>query len=405
MNLLNKKLLEYIILFPILWAFTGMFLYSDGKKMMVAIVLISAIVSFFLYGKINLINNLKNIKLIWLLSAYLLFAIFAKVHYGYSSSLLRGIGCLFVFFIALPPSLLAKIDLKTLTIIGAVSTLIYMTVQVFILNNGRAWSINPIPYATFSASISALTFYYLLQCKSIKSSLIWLLSFLVAIMPLLYSQSRGLWFALAVITVIIVIRSFLVNKKSIIFLLPLILVSSFAVFLSYEKIADRIEKTQVEIAKIQEGNLTSSIGLRWQMWKAGTILISESPIIGLGKNNIDYKKKLSEQGVISEAAVHFTHYHNQFLNELVKYGFIGLTLLLVAIIYPLYCLNKNNNSHTWPGFIIISTFILASLTDVPFQHAQTITFYFIFIYLTLGLKSNRAIPLSSQVKNLQDDNK
>ena len=389
MNLLNKSILEHIIFFPVLWTFTGMFLYSNGKKMMVVFVLISAIVSFYLYGKSNFINNTKNIKLIWLLGACLLFAAFAKVHYGYSSSLLRGLACLFIFFIALPPFLSKKIELKQLTIIGAISTLIYMIVQVFILNNGRMWSINPIPYATFSASISALTFYYLLQCKSVKSSLLWLSSFLAAIIPLLYSQSRGLWLALAVVLLVMIVRLFITNKKSIYFIFPLMIVSSLAFVLSGNKIVERIEKTKVEIEKINEGDLTSSIGLRFQMWKAAIILIPESPIIGLGKTNIDYKRKLSEQGVISKGTVNYTHYHNQFLNELVKYGIIGLILLLASISYPFYYLNKNNNNNTWPGIIVISIFILASLTDVPFQHAQTITFYFIFLYLALEQKNAR----------------
>jgi len=370
MNLLNKSILEHIIFFPVLWTFTGMFLYSNGKKMMVVFVLISAIVSFYLYGKSNFINNTKNIKLIWLLGACLLFAAFAKVHYGYSSSLLRGLACLFIFFIALPPFLSKKIELKQLTIIGAISTLIYMIVQVFILNNGRMWSINPIPYATFSASISALTFYYLLQCKSV-------------------SQSRGLWLALAVVLLVMIVRLFITNKKSIYFIFPLMIVSSLAFVLSGNKIVERIEKTKVEIEKINEGDLTSSIGLRFQMWKAAIILIPESPIIGLGKTNIDYKRKLSEQGVISKGTVNYTHYHNQFLNELVKYGIIGLILLLASISYPFYYLNKNNNNNTWPGIIVISIFILASLTDVPFQHAQTITFYFIFLYLALEQKNAR----------------
>ena len=98
---------------------------------------------------------------------------------------------------------------------------------------------------------------------------------------------------------------------------------------------------------------------------------------------------MAKKGIISNQAVKFTHYHNQFLNELVKYGLIGLILLLLSIIYPLYYLKKNNDENTWPGMIIIFIFILGSLTDVPYQHAQTFMFYFIFLYLTLGNQSSQ----------------
>lgn len=390
MHFLNKKnIADSIIFFPILWVFTGTFLYPDGIKMMVVFVLISALTSLLLYGKGNFSKNIKENKLLWLLGAYILFSVFAKLHYGYSSSLMRAFICLFIFLVALPPALATKIHLKHLVFIGVITASVYALTQVFILNCGRSWSINPIPYATFSATLAAVVFYYLLQCKSIKPVFFWLISFIIAIIPLVYSQSRGLWFALTIVILIILVHSFIIHKKSVYFLIPLIVAGSFTYYFSHGKMTQRFDQTKVEIKKINSGNLNSSIGLRFQMWKAAIILIPESPIIGLGDKHVDYKRKLAKKGIISNGAAKFTHYHNQFLNELVKYGLIGLILLLLSIIYPLYYLKKNNDENTWPGMIIIFIFILGSLTDVPYQHAQTFMFYFIFLYLTLGNQSSQ----------------
>ena len=125
---------------------------------------------------------------------------------------------------------------------------------------------------------------------------------------------------------------------------------------------------------------------------AAIILIPESPIIGLRDKHQKYKWKLSNSNVISKSVVGFTHYHNQFLNELVKYGLVGFALLMLTIIYPLYRLKQNNDEKTWPGIIVTLIFIVASLTDVPFQHAQTFTFYFIFV--ALALEPYRAFTLN-----------
>lgn len=389
-NLNKKKLLELVTSLPILWVFTGLFLYPNGKKLMVVLVLISAITSVYLFGIKSILDNIKANKLLWVLSAYSLFSFFAKTYYGYSSSLIRGLLCLLVFLAIFPPQLASKINFKHLIIIGTITSFFFVMFNTFILHQGRMWSINPIPYATFSASLSILAFHYLLQGKGFKQCLLWLTTFFAAVIPLLYSQSRGLWLALAIVMTVVIIKYFFNQKKSIYLFIPFILASAIAYYFSHDKITQRVEQTKSEIQEVIQGNLNTSIGLRLQMWKAGIILSKESPFIGLGDNHITYKEALAKKNTISTAAVHFTHYHNQFLNDLVKYGLVGLTLLLLSITLPFYYLRKNNNQYTFPGLLIISIFTIASLTDVPFQHPQTLSFYFVSLYLLLLQKSNKS---------------
>lgn len=397
-NLSSKNLLDNLILLPLLWSFTGMFLYPDGRKLMVILVLLSAFSSVYSYGIKQVIENIKANKLIWVLGSYCIFAILAKTYYGYSSSLMRALICLFIYLSIFPSSLLSKINFKYLIIIGTITSCLFVMYQTLILNQGRMWSINPIPYATFSASLSIVAFYYLLQSKTIKHCLLWLSTFVAAVIPLLYSQSRGLWLALGIVMVIVIIKSLFNHKKSVYLLLPFILAAASAYYISHDKITQRIVQTKIEIEQVMQGNLNTSIGLRLQMWKAAIILSKESVIIGLGDNHKAYKEELAEQKIISSQVIKFTHYHNQFLNELVKYGIIGLALLLFSIILPFYYLNKNNSQYTWPGFLIIGVYIIASLTDVPFQHAQTLIFYFIVMYM-LGSHTNKSQATSNNNLN------
>ena len=381
-SLKKKNILDSVILFPFIWVTTGMFLYPDGKKLMVLFVLMSVITSIYSYGIKMQWLNIKNNKLLWLIGTWLIFALFSKLYHGYGSSVLRVLFTSFLFFASLPPSLVInKINFKTLIIISALTSMVYLILQVFILDLGRNWTINPIPYATFSTVISIIAFHYLLNYKSKRDCFVWLIIFIIGVIPLLYSQTRGLWLALGILIIFLTLKMLFSGKKSIYLLIPLILALIASYHLGGEKITQRISQTQSEIQQIIDGNMDTSIGQRLQMWKAAIILSQKSPLLGLGDSHAKYKKELVDQHVVSPKIIRYSHYHNQFLNTFVKGGFLGLVILLLSIILPAYYLIRNKNKYTWPGLLIIATYIIASLTDVPFHQAQTLTYYFILIFI------------------------
>ena len=384
MHHLNKKnILDYVILFPILWTFTGLFLFPDGKKIIIIFIIISIISSIYLYGVKAPINNLITNKWLWLLGICSLIALIARAYYGYNSNQLRAFVSIFIYLVIFPQNLVTNINLKYLTVAGGITSLTFMLAQTYFYQHGRMWDINPIPYATFIASISILSFYFLLQSKSKKHIFLWSITFATTLVPLFYSQSRGLWLALATAIFILLIKLIFTQRKALYLLIPIALVSLLAFTFGSEKIIQRVNDTKYEIQRINNGDLNTSIGLRFQMWQAAILLAHESPLIGLGDDHRKYKQALADKGIISQEIVHRNHYHNQYLNELIKYGIIGLMLLLLCIVIPFYYLIKNNNEYTWPGLLIIIIFVIASLTDVPFQHGQPLTFYLLVMYITL----------------------
>jgi O-antigen ligase len=385
---IKNNLLDALILLPILWAFTGLFLYPNGKKTIVVIILIAAITSLYKYGTHHIKDNLKDNKFLWLLGASSLFAILADSYYGYSASQLRAFISIFVYLSILPPQLHYKIDLKALTVMGSLTSLIYLLMQIIVYNNnGRMWSINPIPYATFITSIAIISLYFLLQSQTFNQRVLWLITFMVTLPPLFHSQARGLWLALSIAIITLAIKSILNNKKSILVLIPLLLGITLSGYLISGKLTQRFEQTKIEVQKITSGNLNTSFGQRLQMWEAALIMSKKSPIIGLGDAHIAYKEALAKENIISPTIVPFTHYHNQFLNALVKYGIIGLLLLLFSIYLPIYYFFTVERRYKWPAILVVLIFMVASLTDVPFQHAQPLTFYFIVMYITLSTAS------------------
>ena len=111
-----KKYLDYLILSPIFWAFTGLFAYSGGKKFIVILIILSVISSLYSYGFKLFLINFKGSKWLWLLVSYSLFAIWANYYYKYDSAQLRALLSISVYLVFFPPHLISKINLKYLTI-------------------------------------------------------------------------------------------------------------------------------------------------------------------------------------------------------------------------------------------------------------------------------------------------
>lgn len=379
-----NKLCNAIILLPMCWIFSGLFLYPDGKKTIVILVIMAVFSAFLLY-KVSLIKyNLKNNKLLWLLGAYALSSTLAYLTYGFSSSQLRAIWVMFIYLTIFPACLINRYTLKMLTLIGVVASLSYVLIQIYYYGmHGRNWSINPIPYATFSAILSILSLCFFFEKSNIKERTIWLLSFSMSMFPLFISQTRGVWLALAIAVSMLITKTLYSQKKNILLLLPLILLCVPPLYYNADKIQQRITSTTLELQKIEKNNLNSSFGLRLQMWKSTPLLLEKSPFLGQGDTHQDHKKELAEMGKIHHNIVNFTHYHNQFLNDLIKYGVLGFMLLLCGLALPLFYFFKYAHPERWGGVLTVAIFSIAALTDVPFQHQQTLMLYFITIYITL----------------------
>lgn len=380
---MKKNIFDLIILFPFVWSFTGVFLYSSGHKSLVVFILLAVITSAYYYGLNTIKKRLKENKLLWLLAISSIFAICAYYNYGFGSGRLRTFIILFVYFLIIPESLIPKINLKFLTIIGAITASTFTFFQIYIYNNGRYWDINPITYSTFIASIAILALYFLLQSKTIKQSIIWIFILPPTFVCLFYSQARGLWLALLVAAVVLIIKTLITNKQRFLFLIPIIGIIFLSFSFSSEKISQRITQTNNEIQKIKNGNFNTSIGLRLQMWEAALYLSGESPILGLGDTHLRHKEELVKQGLIAHNIARFKHYHNQFINDFVRYGSVGLCLSMFFILLPVYYFFKYNSPYKWPGLLVVLTFFIAALTDVPFKYGNTLTFYLMIIYITL----------------------
>jgi O-antigen ligase len=204
----------------------------------------------------------------------------------------------------------------------------------------------------------------------------------LALVPLILSYSRGPWLAFGVGLALLMITT--LNIKSISFKNSAVVIMSLLVigFVFKEPIENRVDQTIKEIEMIKANNRGSSIGLRLQMWELGAHIIKDNWLTGVGhEGQKKIKEQMIQEGRYTKEAAHYVHYHNQWINDLAKYGVLGLSLTILFVVYPLVAVRKNENRVlVW---LLISVYLTLSLTDMPFERSHNIAFYLMCIYLML----------------------
>ncbi|CAK3033550.1 O-antigen ligase family protein [Vibrio crassostreae] len=397
MNLIKRNLSIFLIL-PYFIAVTGMLVLDSGDKKLIPFIILSIIMSLFLYKKEQLIKNIK-LPFIWLLALLCVYTIFSYYYHGASSREMRALLGSTLFLLFFPYQILTQKVIQWIVLVGSFVVCINSIYFNLYIGIGRdAGYINPIPYATSCALISIIAFSLLLDDSPLKEKALPLMAFLLSLPPIVLSETRGIWLALILsMFFIIVVKCIKTppSKKQILFTLifTAILVHSGA-FLFKDKVNERYNSTIYEIERIQSNDFSTSFGLRLQMWMLAPKLIKQKPILGHGQEQREILKNKLRNGEISKHLYRYAsaHYHNQFLDKMVKSGVVGLILAIGLLLYPLMIVKKLPSLDTYIVIGLVSLFFIAGLTDVPFNHSQTIMLYLLFI-----------VPICSRCKRVTND--
>lgn len=245
-----------------------------------------------------------------------------------------------------------------------------------ILNIARVGSvINEIPFALYVAitlliAIHTLNFF---QSRSMKLAA-WL-AILGSTFAVITSEVRGVWLAfgcVALFSVIGQLKKLTVGKATLMVVITLV---GLLFLSSIEVVENRIIQTKNEFVEIANGNQNTSIGIRFQLWRSAIDIIESHPFMGVGTEG--YKNAMEsqyQQGLITSTALSFknAHFHNQYLDSYVRYGVIGLVLVIIIFLSPGFLYRGRLN-------ISISILLLSSgLTDVPLMHTGII--YMVVLY-------------------------
>ncbi|MCP4884330.1 MAG: O-antigen ligase family protein, partial [Flavobacteriales bacterium] len=268
------------------------------------------------------------------------------------------------------PSLIASTFILGGLITGGTAVFDY-----FILNHERVGTVtNPIPFATFCASLSLINLYIGLNVKNSFIKNFAYISFILSFFAMILSGTRGVILFYPFIIGYLIFPYLKAEKK------PLkkslvVIISLILIYFSAPILEERIKFTMFEISALSGHNFSGSFGNRLSLWNNGLMLDLEQVFFGIGDiATLDRLKTDFSHWPF------FSHYHNQFIDNYVKYGLI-MTLFFVAWSFSPLLINIS-----FPIVLaIIITFTTASLTDVPFLHSHLVYFFTLTMFLFSSL--------------------
>ncbi|MFV0573839.1 MAG: O-antigen ligase family protein [Vibrio sp.] len=151
-----------------------------------------------------------------------------------------------------------------------------------------------------------------------------------SLLILVISQSRQAWLAFAVaIFVMPIVAAFLYKKIRIVFF-SYIVIGIIGFTISQARIFEnRANQEHGTISAIMEGKTIpmTSIGIRVNSWIAATDWIKAHPIIGSSSSAIPQVIQQSER-FSPQLKQQFGHLHNFYMETLVAYGVVGISLII-----------------------------------------------------------------------------
>lgn len=371
------------------------FIARDIGNIFLLLTLILCLMNYQRLYKVIMINA----KLV---ASIVIFTIYISFMAYYHSSPLNELDNYFRLLLLLPlllVSLSERVIIRLLLICAVVGIIHWLFNHVFVEDEIRRYagtSSSIITFANMCATLSMLSLYYAIY-KTEKSYLL-ILSAIVYMFLYTETETRG-----PIIGIILVITYFVFiaikkykNRKY--YILPLLMLSmiSVAVMTIHHPLTERIKS----ISKINfmdpMKNHDMSLGERIFYIKYSIEEVYENPITGVGPQNI--KSRMSQK-IKNQELTKITprdHVHNEFLDIILKFGFISLILLFY--IYSFIVNKKNSENHVLINVLMIML-ISSQLTQSQFAHHQAITFFLGLLY-ALQPKTSSQLKVEKTEKNI-----
>ncbi|MCP9757727.1 O-antigen ligase family protein [Aquitalea sp. S1-19] len=215
---------------------------------------------------------------------------------------------------------------------------------------------------------------------------------LMAWATIILTGTRAAMIAIAIGSMFLLIKSNIKFKKeTTLVTLLLITISSAALYSNHIK--PRIMEAQLDISSyIDNSNKATSIGARFEMWKAGIKSFEQSPILGLGYHGREiFIKNQVSLGTLDPITDHFStvHMHNELIEELSTRGLIGGSLLILIYIASITTRTSEKNKLALYGTAY--SYMLFGLSDVLFFSRESSSLFILLIAL---------VVINSEEKNI-----
>lgn len=204
--------------------------------------------------------------------------------------------------------------------------------------------------------------FYFLKARSTKVKFLYALIMMQYFVTLSFIGARSGYLALIALSPIIVYN--ILGRRHI---LKILIGSMIMISLLFASpvVQSRVSKIKEDILHYKQGNVNTSIGLRFHMWEIALSEIKKNPVFGIGTAGFI---KPWEQYKKDPSLPFFIHGnpHNSFLYMLVSFGILGL----IPFCWLLFILlmkgwKGRDSSLGFAVFVFTVVFIIGSIVDTP----------------------------------------
>jgi O-antigen ligase len=382
---------EFFAILPAFYILTLMWWFPSGDKY-VAGLTVGAMLLYGACGKWPVRNkDVQQKQKLFLLASWLFVGV-TLISYGINDGSWSELRAVLVMAVYISFFWGVRFNARVFQFIALISAtgFIVLTYSQFLNTGGGRIGgfINPIPYATAVGSVAVLFLAMaLFSTRAFWQRAIFGGLFILLVVALFLTKTRGVLIPVFLVTGGLLFALLMMNKRKKrlqSFVIATVLVG-FVAIAGNVFFKDRLAQTYNEYEQMTEGNYDGSMGVRLQLWLTAVELIVQEPIIGHGKGYRDALESLYLADSMEERLYLFNanHFHNQYIDTIVKKGLVGgaaLLLLLGAGVQMAY----RSPRATWQrysGLAVILVYGGSALTDVPLIHAHTIFLFFGICFL------------------------
>lgn len=382
----------------IIFVFCGLFLVPDGQSMqsnLLAVTGIFGLLNYFV-GKQRDVG-LRDRRILWGLLVYAVMIFVNRLIHGDQYGVMRGLFYVAVFALMMPrkPVLLM---LGYLAIVLGGMGLGILSIWQYQHGIVRVEGFtNAILFSQAALTLAILN-WFVCQQRQLPG---WLrggslVGLMAALFALYLSQSRGVWLAFGVILAYVICYKAYFKPWKYIAVAVLCMATTGAIYQTNQLVQVRVAEAVSDLNSAEKGSYDSSWGLRVIAWQSAWLGFLDSPVVGVGTDGFDALKQAQvANNLVSPLIFHpaLAHAHNQYMQNMVIRGSIGLFALAVMLFYPIFLAIKHMG---WvsAGVLTPLAFAINGLSDVPFEHQNTLYLYvisLIFIWRCYEFKQDKHI--------------
>lgn len=287
--------------------------------------------------------------------------------------------------------------------LGAVGAGVIAVAQWTMSGGERAegFTHHAITFGDLAAAMGVMALCALGQFRHSRLASLPMLAFVCGLVAAVLSGSRGTWLGLLLVIPFLLKYGAAVHGRSLVVGVLLALALCVAAwFVPATGIAKRVDDAVNEVRLYQsQGNASTSVGIRLELWKASWMMISEHPWLGVGREQFHPALlALREQGRLQQSdALIYSSSHNDLINVLATGGLLDFSLLLVMYGAPLHFFlrrlrragaSAEGRAAALAGMALVVCFFGFGQTDVMFWLMMPKVFYGIMVCMLAGFCLN-----------------